>query len=44
MPDTHVLILGVDENVVVFAVLSFVLAVRGRRARGAEEPIEERVR
>jgi hypothetical protein len=27
MPDTHVLILGMDENVVVFAVLSAVLAV-----------------
>ena len=41
MPDTHVHILGIDENVFVFAVLSIVLAmavgllVRARREEGA---------
>ena len=36
LPDTHVQILGIDENVVVFAILSAILAAAVARLRGAK--------
>ena len=39
MPDTHMLIFGVDENVVVFTVLSFVLAAAVACLRTAQAAV-----
>jgi hypothetical protein len=36
LPDTHTLILGIDENVVVFAILSSILAAAVASLRGAK--------
>ena len=36
LPDTHVQILGIDENVFVFAILSAILAAAVASLRGAK--------
>lgn len=42
MPDTHVYILGLDENVVVFALLSVLLVAAGATLRRAGDPTTKR--